>query len=608
MVDKVEVSPPTLSLTAGDSQTLTARVLDQDGAPLLSKQVTWSASDTNVATVTGAGVVTARAEGTALVTASADGKSGSASVVVMPVNMNPVDSVELDPTSAALVVGESVQLTATAKDAAGAVITGHAVDWTTADAAVATVNASGLVLAVGAGSTRVTGTIDGKSAAATLDVTEPQVEPGDVDVDVTTRYQTMDGWEATAQMGQWECGRTAFDNYRDALVDRAVNELGINRLRVELTSGSENTTDWFGMFDSGQVPISTWESHWYDPVNDNADPNVINPAGFQWGQLDSIIDRVANPFRNALMQRGEQLYVNLCFVDFDVTAFSHKDHPDEYAELILAAFQHLESKYGWVPDGLEIMLEPDNNSGWTTTDVGRAFIAAADRLEAAGYHPSYTLPSNTNMWSAIGAYDTIKGMSGAAGRITELSYHRYQGTGLDAAMAVGDRVRNDGVKSAMLEHIASGIDDLMEDLTVAQTSAWQQFTIGFCEAGFPGAQYYDIDISNPNNPTITPDELSRYFSQVFLHVRRGAIRYGTTVRDGSLAPLAFQNADGKWTVVVRTQGQKSFTIGRLPPGTYGVYYTTGGERATPRPDLTITAGKTADVSIPGAGLITVFQR
>lgn len=77
-VTSVTVTPATLTLTVGESDSLSAQVLPADAT---DKTVTWSSSDTDIATVAD-GTVTAVAAGTATITAAAGGKSGSCTVTV----------------------------------------------------------------------------------------------------------------------------------------------------------------------------------------------------------------------------------------------------------------------------------------------------------------------------------------------------------------------------------------------------------------------------------------------------------------------------------------------------------------------------------------------
>lgn len=82
IVGSVTVSPATNALTVGATQQLTATVLDLHGVTLTGRVVTWSSSNTAVATVDANGVVTAVAAGSATITATSEGQSGTATVTV----------------------------------------------------------------------------------------------------------------------------------------------------------------------------------------------------------------------------------------------------------------------------------------------------------------------------------------------------------------------------------------------------------------------------------------------------------------------------------------------------------------------------------------------
>src|SRR5207302_5220439 len=82
----------------------------------------------------------------------------------------PVASVVLRPVTAVMLVGGAAQLTATLKDAAGNVLTGRAVAWTSSAWAVATVSANGLVTGAAAGSATITATSEGKAGSAAVTV------------------------------------------------------------------------------------------------------------------------------------------------------------------------------------------------------------------------------------------------------------------------------------------------------------------------------------------------------------------------------------------------------------------------------------------------------
>src|SRR5439155_20427488 len=91
---------------------------------------------------------------------------------------NGVASVTVAPPMATVPIGQLIQLTATTKDANGNVLPGRVVSWTSSNAALATVNASGLVTGVaGGGPVTITATSEGLSGTAAITVTVPMSVP-----------------------------------------------------------------------------------------------------------------------------------------------------------------------------------------------------------------------------------------------------------------------------------------------------------------------------------------------------------------------------------------------------------------------------------------------
>ncbi len=429
----------------------------------------------------------------------------------------------------------------------------------------------------------------------------------DIHLNPATTFQTISGWEVTAQAGQQECA--GFNNYKNQLFDLTVNDLGINRIRLEVRSGSENPVDYFNQFITGQIPFSQWRPHWYEIINDNSNSTVLAANGFQFSELDHTIDNVVLPLQQRLAARGETLYVNLNVVDFDSNQgqsnVQFQSSPQEYGEFVLATFQHIQSKYGWSPDALEVILEPDVAAWGTGTVVGDALVAAAGRLQAAGFSPDYIVPSNTDMGRAITFFDALAQNSAALNLVTELSYHRYSGVSDANLQTIGSRATQYGINTSMLEHINSGYLDLHQDLKVARVSAWQQFALAFCTTD-NGAQYYLINNSNPNSPTVNMASRTYLLRQYFKYVRHGAVRIDATTSNSSFDPLAFINTNGKYVVVIKTTTDGTLAIHDLPAGTYGIKYMTTGLSEGNPPNVTLSAGQVLNTSIPAAGVLTVY--
>lgn len=170
-VATVAVSPSSATFGAGATLQLTATMKDAAGVTLTGRVVTWSSNATGVATVSSSGLVSRVAAGTAVITATSEGKSGAATVTVPVAAPAPVATVAVSPTTTTISAGATSQLTATTKDAAGTTLVGRVVTWTSNAAGIATVSSTGLVSGVAAGSAVITATSEGRTATANVTVT-----------------------------------------------------------------------------------------------------------------------------------------------------------------------------------------------------------------------------------------------------------------------------------------------------------------------------------------------------------------------------------------------------------------------------------------------------
>jgi len=87
----------------------------------------------------------------------------------------PVATVDVSAPPASIVVGQSAQLSATAKDAKGNTLTGKTATWSTSSATIATVSSAGLVTGVAPGTASITATIDGKAGSQPVTIVPPPV-------------------------------------------------------------------------------------------------------------------------------------------------------------------------------------------------------------------------------------------------------------------------------------------------------------------------------------------------------------------------------------------------------------------------------------------------
>lgn len=139
----IELDRTSVSVTEGDVFALTATV-NPDNAT--NRSVTWSSSDAAVATVE-AGVVTAVAPGSAIITATASNGLSAGCEVTVSAREIPVAGIELDQTYVSVTEGDVFVLTATVSPDNA---TDRSVTWSSSDELVATVEA-GVVTAVAPG-------------------------------------------------------------------------------------------------------------------------------------------------------------------------------------------------------------------------------------------------------------------------------------------------------------------------------------------------------------------------------------------------------------------------------------------------------------------------
>ncbi|WP_218971604.1 Ig-like domain-containing protein, partial [Bifidobacterium pseudolongum] len=192
-VSSVAIAGGDFTLQTGASKQLSATVSPSNAT---DRAVSWRSSNASVASVDASGKVMAKAVGTATITATAGGKSASVTVIVEsgdPVTV-PVSSVSIAGGDFQLPVGSTRRISATVSPANA---TDRAVSWRSSDTSVATVDASGTVTAVKAGTATITATAGGKSATVKVTVASDYVAVSSVSISGTG----VSGGKATINVG-----------------------------------------------------------------------------------------------------------------------------------------------------------------------------------------------------------------------------------------------------------------------------------------------------------------------------------------------------------------------------------------------------------------------
>jgi len=167
VVTTVTVTPSANQIEIGRQAAFTAIVKDQRDSVMTGKTIAWASSNPAVASVTGTGAVVGITRGSTVITATTEGKTGSASLFVIDQTVASVAITTTVPSP--FYVGQTLQATAVVKDAANNVLSAYAVTWTSTDTTVVGVSSTGLLTAKKAGTVTITASSGGKSA--TLAVT-----------------------------------------------------------------------------------------------------------------------------------------------------------------------------------------------------------------------------------------------------------------------------------------------------------------------------------------------------------------------------------------------------------------------------------------------------
>ena len=179
-ITSISLNQSSISIKVGDSKTLTAYITPTSTTD--DKTITWTSSDTKIATVSN-GKVTGVSAGEATITAkSVNGKTTTCKVTVTTSEVA-VTGISLNKTTLSLAEGNSETLTATVTPTNA---TNKTVTWTSSDTKIATV-ANGKVTGVKAGTATITAkSNNGKTATCKVTVTTSEVAVTGISLNKTT--------------------------------------------------------------------------------------------------------------------------------------------------------------------------------------------------------------------------------------------------------------------------------------------------------------------------------------------------------------------------------------------------------------------------------------
>src|SRR5947208_9962516 len=248
---RLQITPKSVTLPPGGATRLTAVAFTPVG-DTANIHVNWTVSGGSIAdTSTNGGRHYAGYQATpdaGVFRVVASGPAATPDTATVTVVGARVAAVKVIPAVVSLLVGAAVQLTATTTDSAGNLLSGRSISWSSSDAAVASVNSSGLVTSVAQGSATITATSEGQSAAVPVTVTSVpvaslQISPASANVFVgqtlplTATTKDAAGNTLTGRPVAW-----ASSNPSVVTVSSSGQVAGVTQGSVAITATSESKT------------------------------------------------------------------------------------------------------------------------------------------------------------------------------------------------------------------------------------------------------------------------------------------------------------------------------------------------------------------------------
>ena len=423
--------------------------------------------------------------------------------------------------------------------------------------------------------------------SATITIVSGNNNPPNVTVNAAQTFQTWEAWEV-ASTNSADPPYTYSTALADSVTHLAVNELGINRIRLQATWNNIETD---GTPSGNPDSPFLWK-------NDNADPTSTNAGGFRWTEFDKIVTKWVLPLKQ---RAGADFLLNLNIVCMTSSCALVRANPAEYAEFGVTVLEHLRTTFNLTPQYFELMLEPQV----TGTELGLDWAALRARMQAAGFTGiKFIAPSLVNSNPTVSYANAVMAVGGNPS-LDEISYHRYGAPTGNTLPNIAQLAGSIGANTSMLEHIGADQDELYDDLTKANNSAWQRYILAGPVPGNPGTKQGKYIFVTPSTGAITFEPGTWYLRQYMKYIRRGAVRVGATSTSGTIKPVAFQRPDGKLVVVANTSAAATLDVGGLPAGDYQVSFSTAAQPGAVGAVQTILAGQTLTTTIPASGVITI---
>lgn len=166
-VARVDITAPSAAMEVGQNMQITVRYYDASSSQLSGRTVSYATSNSAIATISTAGLITAAGPGSVTVTASVDGVQGNLALTVSPV---PVFFILITPASPSVRQGESITLAAQPQNQIGQTLPGRTITWSSANVARATITQAGVVTGITPGNVYLRAATEGRVDSVNLRV------------------------------------------------------------------------------------------------------------------------------------------------------------------------------------------------------------------------------------------------------------------------------------------------------------------------------------------------------------------------------------------------------------------------------------------------------
>ena len=359
----------------------------------------------------------------------------------------------------------------------------------------------------------------------------PAGRPLTLRFDANTTFQTFEGWGIVLPCWLFRRGRTpaeaaaAYDagparsNYTAALNEALAVEMverGFNRFRLEV---------------GPQVEF----------VNDNDDPDVLNPKAFRFKWQDSMVREQLLPMKRLVEKRGERAIV---YVSYDLGSGATPKwllSPAEYAEMAFATLKHLKEKFKLDVDYWSVINEPGNGNRPGNPKLCAELTAATGRrLHAEGFRTRMSGPECVTPKQVDAYMKAMVAAPGALKHFAQITYHLYwDPMTVEHRNTIRDWARKLKVTAAQTEWMEQ------KDLKVAE-----HIFLCLTEADAVAWERYAWDVAtNVRGQTFRRKTTAWYVRQYSRYIRPGAVRVKMASPTSQVRPVALLSP-GKKPVVV----------------------------------------------------------